>query len=341
MKKLILTVEDLSLSFSALGTEIKAIDNVSFELFSGEILGIVGESGSGKSVLVKSIVGLNTSAAIKVKRGGVLYKGTNLRNLSEKELRNYRGKEIGMIFQDPISSLNPTMRVGDQVKESLLAHNKSIDKKAAHEKVLELFTLVGIPSPEEIFYYYPYQLSGGMRQRVMIAIALAPEPKILIADEPTTALDVTIQAQILALLKDIQKKLQMSIIFITHDLSLISEFCNRVLVMYGGSIVENSDIETIFNTPSHPYTQKLIESIPRLDTPFDQYLVAIEGSPPALTEKIKGCKFSPRCPHAMKICAQKKPPLYQINGATKSACWLHHESLKERRSSDEKAPAFA
>ena len=315
----LLSVKNLSVSFRIFNQSYKALDNVSFSIDSGVCLAIVGESGSGKSTLGKTILGLNPLDKTLIESGHVYYRGKDLITLNQSELRSYRGKEISMIFQDPLTSLNPTMRVGNQVLESFLKHHPKITKKIAHKKVIELFNWIGISNPEERFYYYPHQFSGGMRQRIVIAIALAPNPKILIADEPTSALDPTIQIQILDLLKKIQTDLKMSIIFITHDLSIVSRFASRTLVMYAGTIIEDSKTEELLTNPTHPYTQKLLRSIPRLNLNKNDRLIPINGSPPSILHPIAGCPFEPRCDKALDICKTKRPSITN----TKPACWLY------------------
>ncbi len=317
----VLKISDLSLSFKTPYQRIRAVKNASFELYPGESVAIVGESGCGKSAMVKSILGLNPKETSKTESGSILYQGKDLLKLSEEELRKYRGQEIGMIFQDPMASLNPTMRIGHQIEESMILANPRISKEASYEEVISLLNLVGIPSPEKRFNLYPFELSGGMRQRVMIAISLAASPKVLIADEPTTALDVTIQAQILNQLQKIQKKMNMSIIFITHNLSLVAGFCQRIVVMYGGCIVESNDTESLFKNPRHPYTKKLLASIPSVHLAKDDRLTPIEGNPPSVSDRISGCMFHPRCPFATEICKKSVPELTE-DSEGKVAC--HH-----------------
>lgn len=318
----LLSVKDLQISFRQRKKTTYAVKGVSFDVYPNDIIGIVGESGCGKSVMVKSLVKLFSSPNLSIDNGEVFYKDKNLLELSEKHLQRVRGKEIGMIFQDPMTSLNPTMKVGNQIIEGLMKHYPSISYKKAYEKGLDLLRSVGIPEPAIRFSQFPHELSGGMRQRVMIALALAPSPKVLIADEPTTALDVTIQVQILKLLKSLQKDTQTSILFITHDLSLIANLCTKVLVMYAGEIVEKASVEDLFKSPKHPYTQKLLKSIPRLDN-HKEKISPIEGRPPDLTLKIQGCSFCPRCPYPMKICQEKKPPLIEVKENHLSRCWYH------------------
>ena len=303
----LLQVDNLSVDFSFNHQRVHAVRDVGFSLFEQETLGIVGESGCGKSTLAKALVRL-TPPTSRLK-GSVLYKETDILSLSEKQMQTIRGKEMSMIFQDPMTSLNPTMKIGRQIIEGYLLHHTSLRKKEQHALAIKLLTRVGIPRPSELAGAYPHTLSGGMRQRVMIALSLAAKPNILIADEPTTALDVTIQAQIIELLKEIQRDLKMSIILITHDLSVIAHFCHRVLVMYAGKIVESAPVEQLFSSPKHPYTKRLLASLPRLNRNPRDALQPIHGSPPSLTHTLSGCSFCTRCTHAMKICKQIEPPL--------------------------------
>lgn len=314
----LLTVRNLQVTFTLKKQNLTAVRGISFDLHEGEILGIVGESGSGKSVTAKALVHLLPPHSTVIS-GEALYGGQNLLALSEKELRNVRGKEIGMIFQDPMTSLNPTMKIGAQIAENYLRHHRNETRAKARARTLELLELVGIPHPEERIDEFPHTLSGGMRQRVMIALALAANPRIIIADEPTTALDVTIQAQILDLMRHIKEKLGTSFILITHDLSVVAGFCDRVLVMYAGKIVEEASVDALFAKPSHPYTQGLLRAIPRLDMPADAPLTPIEGAPPSLMEIAPRCSFCPRCPYAMTICEEQDPSLEGAEHRT--ACW--------------------
>jgi oligopeptide transport system ATP-binding protein len=314
----LLSVKNLNVYFRSYKQKVHAVRGISFDLFERETLGIVGESGCGKSASVKALLKL-LPAHVTSFDGEAEYGGKNLLALSEKEMRMIRGKEIGMIFQDPMTSLNPTLKIGSQIIEGFLRHHPQAVKQEVKKHALELLHLVGISDPEQRFSEYPHTLSGGMRQRVMIALALASKPKLLIADEPTTSLDVTIQAQVLALLKEIQARTQTSILLITHDLSVVAASCDRVLVMYGGKIVESGTVEEVFHEPRHPYTQRLLQSIPRLDTSQDHPLIPIEGTPPDLSLPLKGCAFCPRCPSAMTICYSESPPLFQ----ERSACWLY------------------
>ncbi|RLQ96859.1 ABC transporter ATP-binding protein [Falsibacillus albus] len=321
MKKL-LQVEDLQVSFKTYGGEVQAVRNVSFDVNKGEIVAIVGESGSGKSVTVQSIMGLIPSPPGKLKGGSIRLEEKELTKLSKKEYRAIRGSQIGMIFQDPMTSLNPTMKVGKQIAEGLIKHQR-VSKKQAQERAIELLRLVGIPHPEQRYSQYPHEFSGGMRQRVVIAISLACNPKLLIADEPTTALDVTIQAQILDLMKDLQKKTDTSIILITHDLGVVAETAQRVVVMYGGIVVEAGTVFDIFENPKHPYTWGLLESIPKPDAPEKERLVPIEGAPPDLFSPPKGCPFAARCKYAMEICVEEMPNDFSIGDGHHAKCWLN------------------
>ena len=326
--KEILKVSHLSVKFSTLRQEIEAVKDVSFSLFKNEALAIVGESGCGKSTLVKANMGLNPKDTSQVTSGEICYKNTNLLELSEEELRSYRGGEIGMIFQDPMASLNPTMKVGKQIEESYILHHPHTTKAEAYEQVLYLLHLVEIPDPENRYHLYPFELSGGMRQRIMIALSLAANPHVLIADEPTTSLDVTIQSQILEQLKALQKKMGMSIIFITHNLSLVAGFCSRIIVMYGGAIVESAPTDVLFNNPKHPYTRKLLASIPRIDQRKTDKLTPIEGHPPSPREKINGCPFHPRCPFKTDKCKMTMPMLTSYGDSDVACYHPHGGSLK-------------
>jgi oligopeptide/dipeptide ABC transporter ATP-binding protein len=316
----LLQVKKLKVSFKHHFKKIDAVREVSFDLLPKQTVAIVGESGCGKSVLIKAILKLfSSSASIQAEK--ILYGGLDLNLLTEQELQKIRGKEIGVIFQDPMTSLNPTMKIGDQILENILLHKESTSFQEAKNEVLNLLALVGITDPAIRYYQYPHELSGGMRQRVMIAIALAPSPKILIADEPTTALDVTIQAQILSLLKKIQETRGTSILLITHDLSIVAGFCDKVMVMYAGKIVEVSDTASLFKDPKHPYTIKLLKSLPRLDVQPNTFLQAIGGVPPDLSTEIQGCSFAPRCFATMEVCTRFCPPSFGLD-QRECACWL-------------------
>ena len=316
----ILSVRDLATSFFSQRGQVQAVRGVCFVVYPGEILGIVGESGSGKSITCMSVLRL-LKASGRIMGGQALFDGQDLLALDEADLRDLRGNKIGMIFQDPMTSLNPTLSVGEQVIETILRHRKA-SRAEARARAIELFELVRIPSAAARLASYPHEFSGGMRQRVMIAIALACDPKLLIADEPTTALDVTIQRQILGLLRDLQQRLGMAVILITHDLGVIAEVTDRIVVMYGGLVMETGPVRDLFATPRHPYTQGLLASVPDLRDDTHQRLTPIPGSPPDMAHPPTGCPFTPRCPHAMAQCQTALPPLF---GDTQSArCWLHH-----------------
>lgn len=322
MKK-VLEVKDLSVSFHTYGGEVQAVRHVNFDLNEKETLAIVGESGSGKSVTVQSIMRLLAMPPGEFKSGQILMNGEDLIKKSEKEMEKIRGKEIGMIFQDPMTSLNPTMKIGRQITEGLIKH-QGLSKQAARERGLELLRLVGIPNPETRIDQYPHEFSGGMRQRAMIAIALSCNPKILIADEPTTALDVTIQAQILDLLRDIQEETGTAIILITHDLGVVANAADRVAVMYGGKVVETGTVDEIFYQPKHPYTWGLLGSMPKLNDASEK-LQSIPGSPPDLKDPPKGCPFAARCPYSMKVCDTHQPAYMKSSETQQTACWLLDE----------------
>ncbi|WP_018933557.1 ABC transporter ATP-binding protein [Gracilibacillus lacisalsi] len=316
----ILDINDLRTSFLVDGFEVKAVDGVSFKLPKGKTIGIVGESGSGKSITAMSILQLLDKPG-KIMGGEINFKGRDLTKLSEKEIRDIRGNEISMIFQEPMTSLNPVYTIGQQIRETLKVH-QGLDKQRGTKKAIELLTLVGIPSPEQRVKQYPHELSGGMRQRVMIAMALACNPELLIADEPTTALDVTIQAQILELIKDLQSELGMSVIMITHDMGVVAETCDYVAVMYGGKVVEYQDVKSIFKSPKHPYTVGLLNSIPRHDTDVDE-LEPIKGNVPSPKDMPEGCRFAPRCPFATELCTQELPTLDTQADGGEVRCWIY------------------
>ena len=321
MEEKILEVQDLSTSFKTERGWLKAIDGVSFDVYSGEMLGIVGESGCGKSVTSQSILRLYEEKSTTRYSGTVSFDGKNLFDLPEKEMQKIRGQEISMVFQDALSSLNPVFTVGNQIMESLRIH-QDMGKKEAKEKAIDLLDQVGIPDPQRRFYQYPFELSGGMRQRVMIAVALACGPRILIADEPTTTLDVTIQAQIMDLIVDMNRKLQMGVMLITHDLAVVAETCQRVIVMYLGQIVEEGSVEDIFDRPIHPYTRGLMASVPRLDTGRSERLYQIKGTVPLLSQIPEGCRFAPRCPYATEECSRKMPELKSFGNGQKARCLM-------------------
>lgn len=323
MSEKLLEVKDLKTSFYTHVGEVQAVRGVSFTLNKGEAIGIVGESGSGKSVTSMSIMKLLQFPGV-IKEGQIKFKGEDLANKSDREMMSIRGNEIAMIFQDPMTSLNPVYTVGNQIIEAIVRHQK-ISKAEARKKAIEMLKLVGIPSPEKRIDNYPHEFSGGMRQRAMIAIALSCQPDLLIADEPTTALDVTIQAQILELMKELKEKIKTSIILITHDLGVVADVCSRIIVMYGGLIMEEGTAEEIFYDPKHPYTMGLLKSIPRMDLEEKKRLIPIEGTPPDLLNPPKGCPFAARCPYAMKVCVEKRPPYFYANEGHRSMCWLGHK----------------
>lgn len=320
MSELLLEIKNERLSFFTPAGEVKALNDVSFSMKQGEVLGIVGESGSGKSVTAYSIMGI-TAHPGRLIGGEIHFNGHRIDLLKEKEMRKIRGNEVSIIFQDPMTSLNPVYTIGNQICEVLILHTHC-SKKEARQKAVDLLTLVGINEPERRVKQYPHELSGGMRQRVMIAIALACEPKLLIADEPTTALDVTIQAQILELMMDLKKKLGMSIIMITHDLGIVSSMCEKIAVMYAGKIVEYGTIDDIFYNPCHEYTKGLLNSIPKLTEVEHEPLVPIEGIPVDMLNPPAGCPFAPRCKSCMKICLTTMPDYTYLSDDHYSACWL-------------------
>ncbi len=321
-KKLI-EIKDLKVSFFTPAGEVKAVDGISYDLGYNQVMGIVGESGSGKSVEAYSIIGLLQSPG-RVTGGSITFEGEDLLSFDEKRMMTLRGNDISMIFQNPMTSLNPVYTVGNQLAEALTCHDSAISKEDARKKAIEMLELVGINNADKRVDQYPHEFSGGMRQRAMIAMALICNPKLLIADEPTTALDVTIQAQILELMKELQRKTNMSIIFITHNLGVVAEICDRVSVMYAGHIVEQGDVDEIFYNPQHPYTKGLLASMPRLDELSHERLIPIEGTPVDLLDPPKGCSFGPRCKSCMKICLTRKPPMVMFGDEShSSACWLH------------------
>ena len=303
MAERLLEVEDLSVHFSTVDGTVRAVDGVSFELERGKVLGIVGESGSGKSVTAMTLMGLTRD--VNAHFGGeVRFKGRNLLDLSDTEMQEYRGNELGMIFQDPMTSLNPVYRIGEQIVEAIQAHEKA-DKRIAKKRAIELLKQVGIPNPESRVDDFPHQFSGGMRQRAMIAIALSCNPDVLIADEPTTALDVTIQAQIIELIGRLKNDFDSAVIMITHDLGVVADIADEILVMYAGRVVERAEKRALFYDPQHPYTWGLLGSIPRLDRPKPERLHSIKGAPPSVINAPAGCKFRPRCPHAFEKCVEE------------------------------------
>ena len=321
MKKL-LEVKDLKVNFVTHGGEVKAVRGITFDLHEGETLAIVGESGSGKSVATKALLGIIASNG-KIVEGSIKFEDREVTKMNEDELQRLRGKDIAMIFQDPMTSLNPVMTIGKQIMEGMIKH-QGLSKHEAKEKAIEMIELVGIDQPEKRFHQYPHQFSGGMRQRIVIAIALSCNPKILIADEPTTALDVTIQAQIIDLIKDLQEKTGVAVIFITHDLGVVANVADRVAVMYAGKVVEMGTADDVFYKPMHPYTWGLLASMPSLDTD-DTELYSIPGSPPDLINAPKGDAFAIRSDFAMKIDFEMDPPYYNISDTHYAASWLLHE----------------
>ena len=320
-------IKNERLSFFTPAGEVKALNDVSIMLNEGEVLGIVGESGSGKSVTAYSLMGL-TAHPGKLLDGTLWFNGHQIETMTEKEMRKIRGNEVSIIFQDPMTSLNPVYTIGNQIEEVILLHTDK-KKKEAYERAKELLDLVGINEPEKRLKQYPHELSGGMRQRVMIAIALACEPKLLIADEPTTALDVTIQAQILELMMKLKEKLGMAIIMITHDLGVVASMCEKIAVMYAGKIIEYGTTDDIFYHPKHQYTKGLIRSIPRLDTKEHERLVPIEGTPVDMLNPPKGCPFAPRCEECMKICLREMPPVTNFGDTHYTQCWLNQKEEME------------
>jgi oligopeptide transport system ATP-binding protein len=319
----LLDIQELAVSFDTYAGEVKAVDRVSFQVYPGEAVGIVGESGSGKSVTAHAIMRLIPTPPGRFANGKIFFEGVDLLEKSEPEMEKIRGNDISMIFQDPMTSLNPVLTVGMQIAESLRLH-QHMNNEAAYAQAVEMLRLVGIPSPEQRVNNYPHQFSGGMRQRAMIAIALACNPKLLIADEPTTALDVTIQAQILDLMKSLQTKLNTAIILISHDLGVIAGLCSRVIVIYAGKIAEVGTAQDIFHHPQHPYTWGLLKSVPRMDLQQKQVLSVIDGQPPDLLQPPTGCPFHPRCPYTMRICIERYPETTQINQVHSVKCWLQH-----------------
>lgn len=325
----LLEVNDLAISFKTYAGEVQAVRGISFYVDKGESVAVVGESGCGKSVTMHGALRLLSMPPAFMKSGTIELNGKDITKLSDKELEAFRGPEMSIIFQDPMTSLNPTMKVGEQIAESLRKHHK-IRKKEAQKKAVETLKLVGIPNPEKRIDQYPHEFSGGMRQRVMIAIALACNPKLLVADEPTTALDVTIQAQILDLMKDIQKQFGTSIVMITHNLGVVANIADRVIVMYAGKIVETGKVEDIFYRPCHPYTMGLLKSFPSLNLNKNEKLVSIDGTPPDLIAPPQGCAFAPRCEYAMKACETMDPDIFKIgDNGHEAACWLLHKDVPE------------
>ncbi|HVM20738.1 MAG TPA: ABC transporter ATP-binding protein [Egibacteraceae bacterium] len=322
----VLSIRNLVTEFTTPDGVVRAVNDVSYDVYPGETLGVVGESGSGKSVTVMSVLRLIPQPPGRIVSGEVLFGGRDLLQLSDREMRRIRGKEIAMIFQDPMTSLNPVMKVGRQIGEALRVHDPELDDDGVRTRAVDLLDQVGVPNPSDRFDQYPHQYSGGMRQRAMIAMAIANQPKLLIADEPTTALDVTIQAQVLGVLNTARDQTQAATILITHDLGVIAEEADRVVVMYGGKVVEVGDVHTIFNDPRHPYTVGLMSSLPRLDTDLDR-LAPIGGQPPSLINLPPGCSFHPRCRlmRGRERCRTDVPPLYDTGPEHRAACHFHEE----------------
>jgi peptide/nickel transport system ATP-binding protein/oligopeptide transport system ATP-binding protein len=330
MAERLLEVDDLRVRFATEDGIVRAVDGISFELERGRVLGIVGESGSGKSVTAMTLMGLTRGVNARFE-GHVLYRGTDLLEVSDRDMQDYRGNELGMIFQDPMTSLNPIYRIGEQIIEAIQAHEK-VDKRAARSRTIELLRQVGIPNPESRVDDFPHQFSGGMRQRAMIAMALSCNPSILIADEPTTALDVTIQAQIVELINRLKDDFDSAVIFITHDLGVIADIADEIIVMYAGRVVERGTKRDIFYDPQMPYTWGLLGSIPRLDRPRPERLHTIEGMPPSLINLPEGCKFRPRCPHAFDRCIQEPGLENRVETPGHlDRCWLDVEFKRDHR----------
>ncbi len=333
MPEPILSIRDLAVEFKTDDGIVHAVDGITYDVFPGETLGIVGESGSGKSVSTLSILGLIPQPPGRIASGEAMFKGRDLLKLSKREMRRVRGKEVAMIFQDPMTSLNPVLKVGFQLGEAIKTHFPKEKEAEVRRRVVELLGLVGVPNPDARYDQYPHEFSGGMRQRAMIAMSIANSPSLLIADEPTTALDVTIQAQVLEVMKRVQAETQAATILITHDLGIVAELCDRVLVMYGGRIVESGDVHTIFQKPRHPYTIGLMDSLPRL-TEDEEWLRPIPGQPPSLINRPTGCAFHPRCFHSQgrPRCREEVPELRQIEGEGHGAACHFAEELRERPS---------
>ncbi|MDQ0482554.1 ABC transporter ATP-binding protein [Guptibacillus hwajinpoensis] len=325
----LLEVNDLVTSFRTAEGKLSAVRGVSFSVNKGETLCIVGESGCGKSITTLSVMGLLPSNG-EISRGSIRFSGEELTTKNEEELRKLRGNEISMIFQEPMTALNPVFTIGYQLREPLMIH-KRLSKREATQKAITLLNQVGIPDPVSKLKQFPHELSGGMRQRVMIAMALACNPSLLIADEPTTALDVTIQAQILDLIDDLKADLGMGVVMVTHDMGVVAEVADRVMVMYAGEVVEVGTVTEIFESPKHPYTRGLLASVPNIDEP-DHSMEAIPGSLPNLSEEIQGCRFHPRCPFAMDKCMEMEPPLFELSSEHQSKCWLQEVKHYDKQS---------
>ena len=327
MQEHLLEIKGLKTHFQTERGRVTAIDGISFHVDRGEVLAIVGESGCGKSVTAQSILRLFEENGVTTYEGEINFDSKNLIDSTDSEMRKIRGNEISMIFQDPLSSLNPVYTIGDQIMESIMLHQK-VSKKVAYQRAIEMLKLIGIPAPEQRVDEYPHQISGGMRQRVMIAIALACQPKLLIADEPTTALDVTIQSQILEIIDRLRQELDMGILLITHDLGVVAQHCSRVAVMYLGEVVEEGDVHSLFENPLHPYTKGLIDSIPQLYGDRNKKLSIIKGMVPSLNNIPRGCRFAPRCPFADSKCINEKPELETLENNKRIMCW-HYKKIEE------------
>ena len=328
----ILNIKDLDITFSTTAGTVHAIRGINIDLYKGETVAIVGESGSGKSQEAYSIMGLLQSPG-KVTGGSITFEGEDVLSYTKEQMTAFRGNKVAMIFQNPMTCLNPVYTIGNQLVEALRAHDKNISKADAEKRAMEMMEMVRINNVEKRMKQYPHEFSGGMRQRVMIAMGLICHPQLLIADEPTTALDVTIQAQILELMKDLQKKTHMGIIFITHNLGVVADICDKVSVMYAGRIVEQGPVDDIFYEPAHPYTMGLLRSMPRVDAESYERLIPIEGSPVDMLNPPEGCPFAPRCEHCMKICLKKMPPYVEVGENHRSACWLR---VQEQMNKEEK-----
>lgn len=325
----VLEIKDLHVSFDTYAGEVKAVRGVTYHVGDGEVLAVVGESGCGKSVTAQTIMKLNPMPPARIKKGSVNLCGIDIVASTEKQMQKIRGKEVSMIFQDPMTCLNPTMQVGKQITEAI-RHHRGLSREDAQKEAIRMLKLVQVPNAEVRAKQYPHEFSGGMRQRAMIAMALSCNPKLLIADEPTTALDVTIQAQIMDLLADIKKELGTAIILITHDLGVVANLANRVAVMYAGKIVETAPVEEIFYRPRHPYTAALLRSLPKPDTTKEEELISIPGTPPDLLDPPKGCGFASRCRHCMKICHAKQPPEFNLGNGHTASCWLLHSECPKK-----------
>ena len=328
----LLSIEDLKVEFSTYGGSIKAVRGVNMSVEPGECVAVVGESGCGKSVTAKSILRLLPKNG-RITEGHIWFEGEDLLKRTEKQMQQLRGNDIGMIFQDPMTSLNPTMTVGKQISEALIKH-QGLSKAEAKERTIEFLRLVGIANPEKRFGEYPDSLSGGMRQRVVIAIAMCCNPRLLLADEPTTALDVTIQAQILDLMRELQEKFNTAIILITHDLGVVANMASRVLVFYAGRVVEEGQAEDVFYRPRHPYTWGLIKSMPRLNSEKKEDLISIEGTPPDLFAPPKGCAFAPRCAYALNLCHEQDPAMFDLGSGHCASCWLNLPTIPQELKPD-------